>query len=123
MKSPHLETGKRGENKAADYLRSKGYRVAETNYRTSAGEIDIIAWDKEILLFIEVKTRQSTAYGFPEEAVNIAKQNRIGASAEIFMRDRKLDVELRFDIISIVEQNGETTEILHIKDAFYPQGE
>lgn len=100
--SNNIEKGKKGESIAKDYLISKGYRILETNYRNKIGEIDIIALDKDILVFIEVKTRTSIKFGYPYEAVNKRKQNKIINCSYIYVQFHKLmNCQLRYDIIEV----------------------
>ena len=115
----HNELGKRGEELAADYLREKGYRILETNWRFGRNELDLIAKDRDTLVVVEVKTRRKNTISEPEMAVNREKQRSIIRSANAFVKIRKWNIEVRFDIISILISE-ETEEINHIPDAFYP---
>ncbi len=82
------------------------------------GEIDIIAYDKKTLVFVEVKTRRSKDFGFPEESVTAAKQRQIRKIAQGFLaKNRLANIECRFDVLSL-EVNGEGCSIGHIKNAF-----
>ena len=84
------ELGKLGEYYADKYISQNGYSILERNYRTKQGEIDIIAKDGNYLAFIEVKTRKSTKFGFPREAVDYYKQNKIRSIAQIYLaKNRK----------------------------------
>lgn len=69
-------TGRAGEAMAADFLKRRGYRILEMNYRCSIGEIDMVAREKDVLVFVEVKTRKSGAMGYPEQAVGLVKQKK-----------------------------------------------
>lgn len=110
-------TGKEGEESALAFLKKKGYRVLETNYRTPAGEIDIIARDRGTLVFIEVKARTSTAFGLPFEAVHARKREKMKKVALSYMQKMRREVPARFDVMSIIfEQGGKRIE--HIQDAF-----
>lgn len=115
----HLDFGKRGEAIAVKFLRDKGYQVLETNWRSGKNEIDIIARDKNYIVVAEVKTRQSNAFGEPETAVTREKQRSLIRAANAYVRFRRIDSEVRFDIISIIIHN-DTEQIHHIEDAFYP---
>lgn len=98
----HIDIGDKGEQTAVDYLGKLGYKIIATKYRTKIGEIDIIAKDKDCLVFAEVKTRRSVAYGFPAEAVTIKKQQKIINTALLFINHRGLtDTPCRFDILEI----------------------
>jgi putative endonuclease len=113
------ELGKRGEELAARYLEEKGYKILETNWRFGRNELDLIAEDGDTLVVVEVKTRQSNAIGDPEMAVTREKQRVIIRSANAYVRWKHRDIEVRFDIVSIL-MKGETLTINHIPDAFYP---
>ena len=112
------EIGDKGEQTAANYLISKGFKIAERNYRAKRAEIDIICKEENVLVFVEVKTRTSTKFGNPEEFVNVAKFAKIVEGAEAYMIENNWEGEIRFDIISILFQKG-NVEIKHFKDAFY----
>ena len=113
----HNLLGEEGEKIAVRYLKSKGYIVYQTNWRFGKLEIDIIAEDGQELVFIEVKTRSSEIYGRPEEAVDDAKETAILNAADIYVRDFNLEIEVRFDIISVL-MNKNKSKICHIIDAF-----
>lgn len=116
----HLETGKLGENIAAEYLEEKGYKIVRQNYRSGKGEIDLIAWSPSgCLVFVEVKTRALDGFGGPEEAVDRKKQNLIARTAGAFMEQIGHEGELRFDIISVLLTNGKLKNIRHAEDAFF----
>lgn len=109
--------GKEGEALAVEYIRKKGYRILEKNFRTFSGEIDIIAKDGETLVFVEVKTRADHAFGYPFEAVDRRKREKIRKVALGFMKGLKKEVPARFDVLSISMVNGRGN-VEHIKDAF-----
>ena len=115
----HNDFGKLGEEIAANYLVGKGYEIVERNWRNTHKEIDIIAKDGEDLVSVEVKTRQTDEYGNPDIAVTRKKQRLLIAAANAYLFMNKLDVETRFDIISIIFKDGEPV-IEHIEDAFLP---
>lgn len=92
-----------GENFAADLLTNSGYQIIERNYRTKAGEIDIIAAKNGVLHFIEVKTRNGDQYGYPSESVTATKQLRIKRAAEQYLQGRRLNWNrLSFDVYEIM---------------------
>lgn len=98
-----ISLGKLGENAAADYLARNGYHIVRTNFRVGKlGEVDIIGVHGDTLCFIEVKTRQSTAFGLPSEAVNFRKQNTIRKIASIYINNLKKETPVRFDIVEII---------------------
>jgi putative endonuclease len=116
MIDPH-ELGKLGEDIAVNYLIDKGYQILERNWHSGHKEIDIIALDDDMLAIVEVKTRKSDDYGEPEIAVGITKQRMLIRAADAYVRYKNLNVDVRFDIISIVISDTEP-EIEHIEDAF-----
>jgi putative endonuclease len=116
--SNHILVGKTGEELAVSFLKEKGYEILHTNLRLEKVEVDIVAKDKNQIVFVEVKTR-SSAMVEPEKAVNKSKQKNLQWAAEIFLEERQLKNELRFDIIAIVKQKN-NTDIEHFEDAFYP---
>ena len=106
--------GRAGEQKASEYLKGKGYKILKNNYKTHVGEIDLIADDGGIIVFVEVKTRSGQEFGAPSEAVTIKKQEKYYKVAQEFLvKEKKTDSLCRFDVIEI--ENG---EINHILDAF-----
>ena len=115
----HNELGKLGEDLAVQYLTDKGYEILERNWRNIHKEIDIIAKEGEDLVIVEVKARQTDEYGEPDIAVTKRKQRMLIAAANAYITRKGLDVETRFDIVSIVFKDGEPV-IEHIEDAFLP---
>lgn len=116
----HIDFGKQGEEIAAQYLIDKGYEILERNWRNRHMEIDIIAKDGDELVIVEVKTRQTDEYGNPDVAVTLQKQRLLISAANAYLFRNNLDVETRFDIISIVFKEGKPV-IEHIEDAFLPR--
>jgi putative endonuclease len=115
----HIYIGKHGERIAVRYLKFRRYKILETNFESRYGEIDIIAKDKDIIVFVEVKTRTNDDFGQPEAAVNKSKQDKIKLAAKFYINKKRLsNFNSRFDIISIKIQKGKKKEIFHIKDAF-----
>ena len=112
--------GQWGEDLAYDYLTQNGMEVLARNWRHKRAEIDIIAREKGILVFIEVKARDSLLFGRPEEMVNKRKQRLLIDAAMAYMRSVGHEWEIRFDIIAIVGNPDETREIAHYLDAFFP---
>lgn len=115
----HNETGKTGEDLAAEYLAEQGYRILERNWRYGRGEVDIICTRGPFIVFAEVKTRSTGIYGQPEEAVDKTKKRFIirAANAYVLMNDSRQEV--RYDILSVILR-GQSHTIRHIEDAFYP---
>jgi putative endonuclease len=113
-----INTGKEGEKIAADFLKKNGYRIIETNFRCAIGEIDIIAREKDELVFIEVKTRTSGEMGFPEQAVGIKKQKKMSQLALWYLQKKNTkDTTMRFDVLAIMILPA-GNEIKLIKNAF-----
>ena len=118
----HLETGKHGEDLATAYLEKKGWRIAERNWRGHRGEIDIIAWEpNNILVFVEVKTRSSEAFGGPEGAITTRKQKKLAHTAGLFMESIDYDWEIRFDVVAVIIRHGRLLDLRHLEDAFFPR--
>lgn len=116
----HLKTGKRGEQLAVEYLERKGYQILDTNWRFSRAELDIVAKDGEILVFVEVKTRSYDYFGKPETAVTARKEHLIVDAASVYMETKGFEWEVRFDIISILLKSEQDIDIEHFEDAFIP---
>jgi putative endonuclease len=115
----HNDLGKTGEDLALQELIAKGYQLIERNYRFGKGEIDLVMKDKNKLVFVEVKTRQTAEIGEPYLAVNIRKQRQIIQIANHYVVSKNIDSDIRFDIVSIIH-NSYRTKIEHIDEAFYP---
>jgi len=116
------QIGDEGEELAAAYLESKGYTILDRNYHFERAEVDIVAYDNETcIVFAEVKTRSTNRYGEPEEYVDDEKIQNIYKAAEAWVYERKMDgVPVRFDVISILQQENEAPDIKHFEDAFTP---
>ena len=112
--------GKLGEELAGRYLRLRGYKIIAQNYRVNLGEIDFIARDKADLVFVEVKTRSSTAYGVPSEAVTDTKKHHMSRVALVYLKQRRLlRAKARFDVVSIILNKKQcVARIRLIKNAF-----
>ncbi len=113
-----MDLGRQGEDLAAAYLKEKGFRIRERNWRSGRNEVDIIAEKGDLMIFVEVKTRRPGSMMPPASAVDRAKQANIIRAADVYIRRYDLDVNARFDIISI-ETNGSETRLEHIDEAFY----
>ena len=113
------KTGDKGEDIAASILVKKGYEIVERNYRYGKGEIDIIAKDDDVLVFIEVKTRKNLEYGPPELAVTKNKQRQIRKIAEAYLYEKKIkDINCRLDVVAIQFYQNQKPRINHIENAF-----
>lgn len=111
------ESGNLGEQTAARYLQNCGYQILAVNWRFKRWEADIIAKDGDILVFVEVKTRSSLAFGHPDEFVDDHKRKNLRYLAEAYLRYSKHQGEIRFDIVSVYKK--EELKLRHIKDAFW----
>lgn len=112
--------GAEGERIAVRFLKKKGYKILQRNYRSKGGEIDIICYDHGCIVFVEVKTRFSNAYGAPELAVNEAKRRQIIKTASHYTAQKKIEgVDLRFDVVSIFHSpDAKRPAITLFKNAF-----
>lgn len=108
--------GRLGEQSASKYLTKKKYKIIEKNFTTKVGEVDLIALYGDLLVFIEVKTRSSTVYGNPAEAVDYNKQRKYVLLAQqyVFMHPEHNKRSIRFDVVEILNE-----QINHIEGAFY----
>ncbi len=114
----HNETGARGERIAEEFISRKGYSLLHRNWRCGRKEVDLIATDGDLLVFIEIKTRSGLGFGFPEEAVSTVKQAHLRAAAEQFLELHPEFTAVRFDVVSILLRDGAIAELLHLEDAF-----
>ncbi|MBI4599951.1 YraN family protein [Candidatus Uhrbacteria bacterium] len=114
-----IMVGDKGEGEAQDFLARRGYAILKRKYRVKGGEIDIIARVKDTLVFVEVKARSSSRFGYPEEAVGGAKKRRIARAARAYLRayPQVPQMYIRFDIIALSRAKGaDANEIRHIQD-------
>ncbi|MBI5286598.1 MAG: ribonuclease HII [Deltaproteobacteria bacterium] len=117
MTIQRLALGKKGEEDAIAFLKGKGYKILERNFRCPLGEIDIIALDKGTLVFVEVKTRRTNTFGLPQEAVGERKQGQLSKVASYFINKKKINMPTRFDVVAVgYLPGGKRIDI--IKDAF-----
>jgi putative endonuclease len=116
--SERKSLGAWGESRAAEYLIQKGYRIEAMNLRTPYGEIDLLAEHQGVLVFVEVKTRSSTRFGLPEEAVNRQKQQHMLACAQSYLQSRgDYGGDWRIDVIAISRSaTGVPPEIIHFEN-------
>lgn len=113
------DLGKRGEEAAAEHLKKTGYRILRRNWKTGKLEIDIIAENRDFIIFAEVKTRSEDFKEDPRSAINREKQKSIIFAADNYIKWNNIDKESRFDVI-IVIMKDDTPKIDHIEGAFYP---
>jgi putative endonuclease len=119
---PDFAAGRRGEDLAHRFLRCEGFTIVARNYRphTGAGEIDLVGWEKDQLVFVEVKTRATSEFGMPEAAVDTEKQVYLARVARDYSRRANVDWgAVRFDIVSILLTKPPSVRL--IRDAFRPK--
>jgi len=117
----HLRRGRLGERAAKRHLKKAGLKFLYANYRTTKGEIDLIFRDGKALVFVEVKTRSSESWTRPAAAVNASKRGKLAATARQYLRLlHNPEISHRFDIVEVLLQNGQVSEIRHQPNAFTP---
>ena len=118
LRKAKILLGREGERIAERFLKKKGYKLVERNYRCAAGELDLIVLDQRVIVFVEVKTRTGLGYGTPLEAVEARKQQKMIYAAQFFLNAKKLSQrEARFDVIGI-SWPGAEPQVEHIENAF-----
>ena len=117
--SKHLSLGKKGEDIAASYLINKGYEIIDRNWKTERLELDLIAKKDGIYVFIEVKTRSTSFYGNPEEAITKAKKDNILEAVELYLEEKNIDSEIRIDVVTLILKEN-SHSITHLEDAILP---
>jgi putative endonuclease len=111
--------GRYGEDVAARHLQDAGLEIVERNWRCREGEIDIVARERSVLVFCEVKTRSSAAFGLPAEAVTRRKSDRLRRLAYLWLQDHPTRVEeLRFDVVGVVRAPAGAAVVEHVRAAF-----
>lgn len=115
----HREIGNTGEDLACQYLEAKGWTILDRNYYFDRAEVDVIAKDGEVTVFLEIKLRSTTRFGQPFEYVTENKVKKVFKAAEAWAREHDLqDSPMRFDIIGIVKKKDQDPEFNHIEDAY-----
>ena len=125
MQAGRSGVGAEGERTAKAYLQAKGFRILHENYTTPLGEIDLIAQEGEVVVFVEVKARRSGEFGPPQASVTLQKQRQIVKVAKLFLQRHRLSMAAcRFDVVAVTFAGHETAkpEILLIRDAFSSEG-
>ena len=112
----HNELGKWGEDLAADYLQRKGYTIIERDWKSGKRDLDIIAQDGNVIVFVEVKTRRNRLFGEPEESVDYHKLQNLQQAISHYVKFKHIRQEIRFDIISVVGTIGSEPDIQHIQN-------
>lgn len=115
----HNEIGNEAEKLAAEWLKSKGYQFIEANYRYKHAEIDLVMKHKGLLIFIEVKFRGGTGYGYAEEFVDFRKRQLTIRAADNFIYERDWHKDIRFDIVGVYRDKYGQMAFKHFQDAFY----
>jgi putative endonuclease len=119
MSDNHQDLGKIGETIASNYLEKNGYTILAKNYRRKFGEIDIIARERDYLVFIEVKTRATASHGHPLEAVTFKKQKQISKVAQCYLAENNLfDTAARFDVVSVTLTQNKQVNVEVVSNAF-----
>ena len=116
----HNDLGSWGEEKAAEYLTKKGYRICNRDWHYGHRDIDIIAFKDNVLAIVEVKTRRDDTFMLPELAVDHRKVRSLMIAANAYVKSYKIDYELRFDIIAVTGVDDNSCVINHIESAFTP---
>lgn len=122
-----MTTGREGEEMAAAFLETKGFRIMERNYRFERSEVDLVCFlparrweDGGEMVFVEVKTRRGTGFGQPEEAITAEKQRHLVRAARAWLHERKMEgTPARFDVVSILMEAGAEPEMRHLENAFW----
>lgn len=114
----HNELGKEGEQAAVHFLKSIGCVVVTTNWRIGKYEIDIIAQEKDTIVFIEVKTRKTAAYGHPSEFLSLKQMRNIMEAAEMYMQKNNITLNARFDLVTLLKEPSKGFKIEHFPAAF-----
>ncbi|MBN3582570.1 YraN family protein [Algoriphagus aestuarii] len=115
----HNESGRLAEEMAANWLIGKGYELLAKNYRHGYAEIDLIMTYQRLLIFIEVKFRSGTGFGFAEEFVDYTKRKLILKAADQFIYENNWSSDIRFDIVGVYRNKSGDINFKHFEDAFY----
>lgn len=119
MPSPRARIGRSAEIVAAAELGKRGYRIVASNYRCRAGEIDLIAQERDSLVFIEVRCKRTNEYGTPAESITASKMRKIITTAEHYLNENGIaDAACRFDVVEVVMAEGKLVVSDVIRDAF-----
>lgn len=115
----HNDSGKLAEQLAADWLVGKGYELLDTNYRHGHAEIDLILKHQGLLIFVEVKFRSGTGFGFAEEFVDSTKKKLVIKAADQYIYENDWHNDIRFDIVGVYKDRHGNVNFRHFEDAFY----
>lgn len=114
---PRQRLGLSGEALAADHLRSLGYRIVGTDVRTPLGQLDLVAQEGDVLVFVEVKARAGLGYGLPQEAVGPQKMRKLRQLAAYYLQRHRHRGPVRFDVVGLVLREGKVVRLDHIRNA------
>jgi putative endonuclease len=119
MPTKRKEVGAMGEKLAADYLKKRGYKIIQRNFRCREGEIDIIAQKGDCLVFVEVRTKRNTAFGTPEESVTLSKREKLVSLANAYVQTYdKAPISWRIDVVAVeLGPNNKVSRLEHIENA------
>lgn len=117
MPSARSKLGSAGEGIARRHLEGLGYALREANYRCRWGEVDLVMERADALVFVEVRTKRSSAFGTPEESVTAAKRRRLSATAFHYLQERELDVPFRIDLVAVaMSARGVVERVTHLEN-------
>lgn len=117
MKVFNRQTGRLAENMAVEALRKKGYQIVETNFGNRFGEIDIVAKDQDILVFVEVKAKKGEDFGLPEEMISRGKLQKVKNMATVYMKGESLPC--RIDVVAVVlSEENELVRLTHYENVY-----
>lgn len=117
----HNDLGRLGESIARQYLESKGYELLDENWTYGKAEVDLIVYQAGVMVFVEVKSRSSVAFGEPEDFVDKAKQIQMELAANAYIEIMNHQNDIRFDIIAVTFTKNKDYTLNHIEDAFWPE--
>lgn len=118
MKAQNRVTGQLAEGMAIEALKKKGFKILERNFSNRFGEIDIIAQDKNVLVFVEVKAKKGIEFGSPEEMINRGKLSKVRRMADVYLNGKNLSC--RLDVVAIVlSPDNEPVRLTHYQNVYY----
>lgn len=115
----HNLLGQKGEDLAAEYLERHGYTILDRDWHCGHKDLDLVATKDDTIVFVEVKTRTSAEWGNPQDFIDDRKIRRIVNSADAYLRFNQIDMNVRFDVVSVLAE-GEEFRIEHVEQAFFP---
>jgi len=115
----HISLGKKGEDIAVNYLVHKGYQILDRNVQLDKVELDIVAKKDDTYVFVEVKTRSTDQYGYPEQAITGTKRQHILDAVEMYLELHHIDAEIRIDVLTVILREN-LYSVMHFEDAVEP---